>query len=183
MEDLYLLEQIAFDDRAAFAAIYNKYWQDLFDGAYKRLKNPAQCEDILQEVFISVWSRRKELKVDDLNSYLHKAVRYRIYNYIKRDLVQEAFYEPFESIAEMADDNAAVEAEEELLHLLEAYVATLPKKQRQVFVLYFKERYTVAQIANEMGISPKTVQNHLSLALGGLRSRMLPIVILYCLYS
>lgn len=180
--DRQLLALVAAGDNVAFGTIYNKYWEALFDNAYKRLKNPAQCEDIIQDIFINLWNRRQELEVDDLPAYLHTAVRYRIYNYIQRDLVRAAFYEPFEAIADHTADTGVYDPDQDLFILLETYIASLPNKQRQVFVLYFKEHRTVKQIAEQMGISPKTVQNHLSISLSGLRSHLVPSIILYCLF-
>lgn len=180
--DQQLLAQIAADDRTAFAAIYNTYWEELFDSAYKRLKNPAQCEDIVQDLFIGLWNRRRDLQIRDLKGYLHTSIKYRVYNYIRRDLVQEAFYEPFESIAECTPDTGPSPLEEELFLFLEAYFNSLPNRQKQVFVLYFKEQHSVHEIAKKLDISPKTVQNHISTSLLGLRSHIIPAIILLCLY-
>ncbi len=178
-----LLASTAAGDDSAFGVIYNKYWEELFENAYKRLKNPAQCQDIIQDIFITLWNRRQVLKIDDLQAYLHTSLRYRIYNYIQRDLVQDSFYEPFEAIADYMADTDGYNADFDLSGLLDAYIATLPNKQKQVFVLYFKEDQSIRQIAEKLNISPKTVQNHLSISLSGLRGHLFPAIVLYFLLT
>ncbi len=183
LHDQQLLTRMAVDDKAAFSEIYVKYWEELFDAAYKRLKNTNQSEDIVQDLFVKLWIKRVSLKIGNLSAYLHTAVKYAVYNYVQRDLVAESFYEPFETISEFATVHDTSILKEEIVLLIDSYIKTLPKNRKKVFILYFREEYDIQQIAAEMGISPKTVQNHISIALRGLRSTKISFIILYFLSS
>jgi RNA polymerase sigma-70 factor (ECF subfamily) len=178
-----LLSMIAQDDRDAFEMIYHQYWDALYTAALRRLRNAAQAQDIVQEIFISLWERRTELQINNLSAYLQTAVRYRVYNYIARDAVPEVFYEPFEAIAVHPVSADTMIIEKELLELADAYIAALPKKRQRIFNLYFEENLTTREIASRLSISQKTVQNQLGIAMNGLRTHILPIVIFFIVLS
>lgn len=170
-----LLSRIAGDDREAFEIIYDRYWDELYEAAGRRLHNTAQAEDIVQEIFVRLWERRADLQVKDLTAYLHTAVRYKVYNYISRDAVAGSFYEPFNIITTAGAD--AVIIEKELLHLAAAYITALPAKRRRIFNLYFNDDLSTGEIADRLNISQKTVQNQIGLAMNGLRASLLPVLL------
>jgi RNA polymerase sigma-70 factor (ECF subfamily) len=176
-----LLSMMADNDRKAFEIIYRRYWNDLYNAAYRRLKNAEQVEDIVQDIFIRFWERRATLQIENLSAYLHTAVRYKVYNYISRDAVTDAFYEPFEAIAVYPVSADAMIIEKELLQLTEDYFATLPKKRQRIFSLYFNEELSTREIAARLNISQKTVQNQLCTTMNGLRAHILPVIIFFVL--
>lgn len=163
-------------DKEAFGSLYHTYWHDLYCTAFKRLQNRQQAEDIVEEVFISLWERRAELQIDTLAAYLHTAVRYKVYNYISRDAVTETFYEPYETMVIHLSNGEFTVIEKELQELANAYIKALPKKRKEIFTLYFDENLSTWEIAMQLKISQKTVQNQLGLAIKGLRSQILPVV-------
>lgn len=179
--DQELLKLMSENDRGAFNLIYRKYWKGLYLAAYKRLRNQEQSEDIVQEVFIKFWIRRAELKIENLSAYLQTAVRYQVYNYVSRDLVNKAFYEPFEALTTLpvSADNLIIE--KELLQLAVDYITALPRKKRQIFLLHMNENLSTNEIAARLNISRKTVQNQLSVAMSGLREAILPVVFILLL--
>jgi RNA polymerase sigma-70 factor (family 1) len=172
-----LLALLAQDDRNAFELLYQRYWLSLYDKAYQRLKNSQQAEDIVQDIFVTLWSRRAVLRINNLPGYLHTAVRFRVFNYVKRDLASEVFFEPFEAMAahqEGADEHLM---EKEMLCLINSYADTLPDKRRQIFLLHLQENMSTKEIAGQLRISQKTVQNQLGNALHGLRTHIVPSLI------
>ena len=79
--DASLVSLIQQNDREAFAILYDQYWKQLLSYAGKRLVLPQDAEEVVQEVFVSLWERRHTLDISgSLDAYLHTAVRYRIYN-------------------------------------------------------------------------------------------------------
>jgi RNA polymerase sigma-70 factor (ECF subfamily) len=181
-DDLYteqaLLLRLSEGDRQAFEVIYRRYVRELYQAAYKRLENRELVEDLVQDVFFRLWNRRSSLQVDNLGAYLHTAVRYEVLNYITRHKAPSSFYEPFETILL---DPATPEdrlIEKELLALVYKYADTLPEKRKQVFLLHIKDKLSVAEIADELNISSKTVYNHLGTAMNGLRTHIAPAVLL-----
>lgn len=174
--DKVLLDLLVQDDRNAFTILYRRYWMSLYDAAWKRLKNPQQAEDIVQDIFISLWTRRAELAIDNLPAYLHTAVRFRVLNYVERDLAATAFYEPFEAITATTATADGSLIEKELAGLVQAYIESLPEKRRAIFLLHLKENLSTKEIADRLQISQKTVQNQLGTALKGLHTRLAPVL-------
>jgi len=161
----------------SFAEIYNRYWVELYDAAYQRLKNKEQVEDIIQDVFVKLWIRRAELNINNAQAYLHTAIRFRVFNYVERDLVNESFFEPFEAMATSgltADQNVL---EKELLDLVQSYIEALPQKRKEIFLLHTRDNLSTKEIAERLNISQKTVQNQLGITMQGLHKKIIPLIL------
>lgn len=168
-ELLHLAQQ---EDVGAFTAIYRKHWQTLYNSAYKRNRDKAQCEDIVQNVFIDFWSRKNELRIDNLAAYLHTAVRFQLFKQTTRQPLQAIFLDNFDEILSSplrADDGLI---EREILPLITLWIAALPKKRRKIFIMYYTDELSTGEIAESLGISQKTVQNQLNTASQNIRAHL-----------
>jgi len=164
-------------DEPAFAELYNRYWLELYDTAYRRLKNKEQVEDIIQDIFVKLWVRRAELQIQNPQAYLHTAVRFRVFNYVERGEAHSSFYEPFEEMAHSQSTADGKILEKELLDLVQAYIDSLPAKRKQIFLMHIKENLSTKEIAERLNISQKTVQNQLGTAMQDLHTRIAPIIV------
>ncbi|NML21682.1 sigma-70 family RNA polymerase sigma factor [Pseudoflavitalea sp. G-6-1-2] len=167
--DAQLLECLQHDEEKAFTEIYNRYWEQLYRSAYRKLNDNGPAKEIVQDVLMDIWKRRSALSIDHLPAYLEKAIRFKTINYINRnkstsllDEFQTALYSPFE-----ADNQVNMR---DYLKLLDAWIAALPEKRRQIFVKYYFEQLSAREIAIEMNLSLKTVQNNISLTSQHLRT-------------
>lgn len=176
-----LLELIGHSNREAFELLYRRYWSQLYDAAFQRLKNGQQAEDIVQEIFIGLWTRRDTLQIENLPAYLHTAVRNRVLNYVARNKIADSFYEPLAAL--LSDTTAADSAlmQKELLELMRAYIGSLPEKRKQIFALYLYHNLSTREIAEKLHISQKTVQNQLHTTMKGLKSKMAPLLLIVLL--
>ncbi|MDR3711388.1 MAG: RNA polymerase sigma-70 factor [Puia sp.] len=173
-----LLALLSQDDRNAFESLYKRYWPTLYDTAHQRLKNNQQAEDIVQDIFIDLWNRRARLTIANLAAYLHTAVRFRVFNYVHRDLAAESFYEPFETMATYYTGADGQLLEKEMMRLVRAYAETLPEKRRKIFLMHLTGNLSTREIAEQLRVSQKTVQNQLGNALHGLRTHIIPTLLL-----
>jgi RNA polymerase sigma-70 factor (ECF subfamily) len=174
-----LLSLIVKGDEKAFHQVYEHYWLSLCDAAYKRLQNREEAEDVVQNIFVRLWIRRESLSVSNLSVYLFTAVRYGVLDHVTRTKKGTAFYEPFVELikeTESADDQLVAK---DMLQLIYSYAETLPVKRREIFLLHIKNKLTTKEIADELNISQKTVQNQLNTALKGLHSKIGPAIILF----
>jgi RNA polymerase sigma-70 factor (ECF subfamily) len=174
-----LLDLLSQDNRNAFELLYKRYWPTLYDAAHQRLKNNQQAEDIVQDIFINLWTRRAHLKIDNLPAYLCTAVRFRVFNYVHRDLAAEAFYEPFEAMAAHHAGADGQLLEKEMMQLVEAYAKSLPEKRRRIFLMHLTGNLSTREIADQLRVSQKTVQNQLGTALHGLRTHIIPALLFF----
>lgn len=179
LEDKELLVMIGQGDQEAFATLYKSYWLDLYDNAYKRLQNKKQAEDIVQEVFLSLWQNRAKLNIDNLPAYLHTAVKYKIFNFVQRNHFHQTFFEPFNelSLCFKGTDHALIE--KDLHNLFIAYINTLNDRKKAIFRLHFIENLSTKEIADQLDIPRKTVQNQLRTITVDIQTRIAPLLILF----
>jgi RNA polymerase sigma-70 factor (family 1) len=170
--DSELCQLLKQDDRAAFELIYERYWQKLYEKANRLLKLSVQAEDIVQELFINLWQKRNEYDIDNLNAYLHTALRSRVLNYIEREQGKEIFFEPFETIQQASFSAEELVREKELMKIIVAYIDSLPAKRKEIFLLHYQQQLATADIAALLGITQKTVQNQLNNAMTGIKGSL-----------
>lgn len=159
------------DNEQAFAAIYNNYWQSLLDFAGRRLQLQEDAEEVVQDVFVSLYQRRKELDIHgSLSAYLHSAVRYRIYNKY-RDYLQKKKLLLIPNLEDV--DYSLPELDpvsyKQLEGKIREAIQQLPEKCREAFLLSREAQLSNKEIADQMGISINTVEKHIGKALRVLR--------------
>jgi RNA polymerase sigma-70 factor (family 1) len=185
--DHQLLELIRRDDREAFTELYNRYWDRLFTVAMNRLDDEQETEEVVQEVFLSLWQRRSVIQLTHtMNTYLSVAVKYRIINHLdkryrkKRHMDQLAI-----NLPQGEDSTSHWLLEKELRRQLDEGISRLPEKCRIVFLLSRGEHKTNAEIAAQLNISEKTVEAHMTKALGSLRQtlKVSATLLLYLLHK
>jgi RNA polymerase sigma-70 factor (ECF subfamily) len=167
--DTKLLELLAQDDRMAFDTLYDRYWEILYHAAYKRLKDKEQCRDIIQDVFVDMWCRRGQVKISNPKAYLLTAVSFQVYKLVAREKAGPAFFELYETIAASSFGAEGNLIEKELLNYVKAWIEVLPEKKRKIFLLHTEDDLSTKEIADELSIPQKTVQNQLGATIQRLR--------------
>ena len=167
-----LFELLSQGDESAFAKIYNRYWQELYNAAYKRLPEKEKCQDIIQNVFTDLWNRKAELNLVNPAAFLHTAVRFQVLKQLTRGQKNSYFTEKFEKelISPLATDSTVLE--KELCVLIEYFIDALPKKRKNIFLLHYFEGLSTAKIALKLDLSQKTVQNQITTASHFLRLKL-----------
>ncbi|WP_176851985.1 RNA polymerase sigma-70 factor [Mucilaginibacter sp. OK268] len=160
---------------AAFEEIYRLYWSGLYSYAYNILRNKVVCEEIVQEIFLSLWNKRHELKIThSLKAYLFTAIKFQTLNYIKSEKVKRHYAESYSNFEKIFFDNS----NEENIYLsdlklkVEKEVSKLPEKCQQIYRLSRDKHQSIKNIADLLNISHKTVENQLTKALKYLRSSL-----------
>ncbi|HWK56581.1 MAG TPA: sigma-70 family RNA polymerase sigma factor [Parapedobacter sp.] len=164
--------------QGAFSCIYERYWHALYQTAYRRLANREQCSDVVQDVFIDLWEHRGNKSIQRLEPYLHTAVRYKIYTLLAKGKALPAFVEPFEQMLVSPFTADGPFGEQETRRLLTAWLETLPRKRRRIFEMHYFEGRNTKEIAEELQVSQKTVQNQLNTASNSLRALLIKTVIM-----
>jgi RNA polymerase sigma-70 factor (ECF subfamily) len=173
-----LLRRLRDADEKAFTEIYNRYWEKLLAIGYFHLRNKQAAEDIVHEVIISLWTRRTELSIQSLSSYLATATRFSVFKAIVRDKRRR------ELLNQQAMPDSTTETIEKLDALflkeqLHGIIEQLPEKAKLVFIYSRDEELTVTQIAKKMDLSPKAVEYHITKALRTLRDALKKIKLLF----
>lgn len=159
-----LLKHLSSGDEQAFSEIYNRYWEQLLAiGLYFTHQKQA-AEDIVHDVFMSLWIRRKTIVIESLKTYLATAVKFAVFKAISKDKRQR------EILTNKLNPFHFTEIEENLdqkflKEYLQGVVEKLPDKARIVFIQSREEELTIKQIAENMDLSPKAVEYHMTKAL------------------
>ena len=164
-----LLELLSKDDEFAFTEIYDRFSKKLFAIAYNRLKEIQEAEDIVHDVFASLWANRNKVEVKSLENYLATATKYTVFAKIKRKERERLYNESYQR-AHIFELN--IETSLHYKYILEAVeneVEKLPDKCKLIFKYSRNNKLPVKEIAEKLCISPKTVENQLNKALKQLK--------------
>lgn len=172
-----LIQRLSQHDRRAFEQIFRTYYADLCKFCMKYVRDEQVAEEVVQEVFINIWERRASLTITtSIKSYLFTAIRNRSFNYLKLQLPKEQKKTDLEGIGFLEEDNREQEMiMDELREYVQSAIASLPNKCRIIFNLSRNAGMTYKEIAEELDISVKTVENQIGLALKKLRENLNPI--------
>jgi RNA polymerase sigma-70 factor (ECF subfamily) len=170
-----LLTRLKNGDMLAFDQVYELYSHKLFSFVLKILKNEAEADDIVQEVFVKIWESRS--KLDDyklLNSYIFTIAYNNSIDLIRKRINNAKYLERLKiSTVINATPNVISQIEfNELNAQAEKLIENLPERQKQVYILHREEGLTYPEIAEKLGISKNTVENHMVKALKYLRENM-----------
>ena len=170
-----LLTRLKNGDILAFDQLYELYSHKLFSFVFKILKNEAEVDDIVQEVFVKIWESRNKLEdYKLLNSYIFTIAYNNSIDLIRKRISNNKYLGHLKYSASINFTPTIVSQIEynELNNQVEKLIANLPDRQKQVYLLHRDEGVTYTEIAEKLGISKNTVENHMVKALKYLRQNM-----------
>jgi RNA polymerase sigma factor (sigma-70 family) len=167
--DEQLLQLLKQSNEAALSDMYHRYWQFLFNVAFKILSDTEQSKDAVSDVFLYIWERRLSIEIHNLPGYLKKAVRFRAIRILTS--TNAGFFELFDSVENSPYRPDKHLLDKEFLQLIESWANLLPVKRRKIFIKHFFEGLNTKEIAQQLNISQKTVQNQLGTSTTYLYSR------------
>jgi RNA polymerase sigma-70 factor (ECF subfamily) len=178
--DQALLTLLQQGDKEAYAEIYDRYKNLLYTHAYKKLGDPEEVKDVLQELFAYLWNKRADIPVTmNLSGYLYAGIRNRILNLLSHKQVENKYIVSIQQfIQEGAYTTDLAIREKEFADLIQKEIDLLPPKMREVFLLSRSAHLTHQEIAEKMSISEQTVAKQVTNALKILRGRLGPLFIL-----
>jgi len=174
--DSELFEELKKDNKMAFSILFDRYSDILFRFIQKRIESIPDVEDIIQEVFISMWNRRSKIEVgDSIYPYLFKAAKYEMIDWLIKSEKRNRHLDYLEVnkdqylIGNTSEDELIAK---ELARLLENEMSRMPDTMRSVFRLSRSEDMSIKDIANQLSLSEQTVKNNVSMALNRLKFKL-----------
>lgn len=168
-----LLSSIKKGDAIAFDALYKQFRPQLVMEAFQKVRNRQEAEDIVQEIFTSLWQRRMELCITiSLKHYLYRAVHLQYAykcrrNEVARRFVVHTYYTSPESFVPRNLENKELGQQ-----IREAAGHVSAPACRKVFELLYLQEWSHKEIALDLNIQPQVVKNQLSRALKVIRTRL-----------
>lgn len=160
-------------EHALFTDLFRRHGAKIFFYFLKYVKRHEVAEDLLQDLFANIWSKRGNLlKEKNTEAYLFVSARNLLYNHLKQ-IVEEALPPLQEDVLSFSSEHVeeTIRYRETAASYYEALVSLSPQRRR-AFVLSREQGLSYQEIAQQMGISPRTVEKHISEALQLLKGKL-----------
>ncbi len=168
-------QRIALGDAKAFKELYQLYYYALCRFASNYLCDDAQAEDIVQDVLLRLWEQRTRFaEIANLKSYLYLSVKNACLNHLTHqkivakhaDIISDEINLLVLQTINSTFDDEEPSLEEQVLNA----IANLPKQCSEIFKLKYLEGKRTKEIAEDLEISPRTVNAHIYNALKSIRN-------------
>ncbi len=163
-------EYVKKGNKKVFDSIFRKYYNNMANYAYVFVKSRSIADEIVSDVFADLWIKRQSIDIkNSLSAYLYKSVKNRALSYLRKKKID--FYS-FDEIKETYTENCNPESKIiklEQKQKLDNALEKIPPRSREVFVLHRFDGLKYQEIADLLGISKNTVENHIVKAMKILR--------------
>ena len=178
-----LISLIAVDDSNAFTELYNRYWIKAYRYVRKKIQSEALCEEIVQDLFTNIWSRRKSLRIQkNFGPYFFTSLRNMVLNHYQALSVQRKFAASL-NLSELDHSTEKLIDYLELFNAIEREIEKLPDRRKHIFRLSRNEGLSILEIAQHLKLSPKTVENQIGKALKHFKVYLKDYILLLFLLS
>ena len=165
-----LLKRLNQGDSEAFKEIFLRFWERLFHVASSRINSDEEAEEIVQDIFATLWKNHRTLLINDLSGYLFSAVRKGVISKIRTRLVhqkyQNYYLTSFPGYSRTTEETIEFD---ELTHAIENALLHLPEKSQQVFRLNRLLGRSISEISETLKMPRRTIEHHLTLSIRELR--------------
>ena len=173
IDDAELMELLKQDDSGAFKELYERYWFRMYSLAMNKLRRKEVAEELAQQLFATLWQKRHALEIQNLKAYLTQSLKNLIVDYVRKNIQEEHYLEHLRSYFPSGTLATSMAVQyDELFLALEDALLHLPEKTREVFIKSRFEQLTIPEIAEQMQVSDKAVEYHLTRALRFLRKNL-----------
>jgi RNA polymerase sigma-70 factor (ECF subfamily) len=158
----------------AFEQLFKSHFKALYGYAFTILNDDVMAEEVVQNVFCRMWEKREQIAINQsAKAYLYRSVYNESLNYLKHQRVKAAYQQHAARNTDTAEHAAAQMSHSQLQQQLAKALNELPEQCRAIFQKSRFEELKYREIADEMGLSIKTVENQMGKALKILRSKLI----------
>lgn len=175
LPDNELLQLLQHSPEQAMQVLFEQYYADVIRAMLRIVGNEAIAEDLAQDLMYDLWKNRHELNINSsIGAYLRKAATNRSLNYLRDNKHRWDTDESLSTLPNPMPLGDQLLQQEELQQAIDEAIDSLPERCRLVFVLSRFEELSNKEIADQLGISIKTVENQMTKALRILRNLLEP---------
>ncbi len=172
--DQMIFQSIKSGDEKALEMLFKEYYQPLCRYAMSYLEDPADAEEVVQNCFIKLWEKREKIDIQSsVKSYLYQIIRNACLNEIKHQKVKKSYGEMVSQQGEIlseASDQSTLKSE--LEEKIAIALQSLPQQCRLIFTMSRFEELKYQEIADQLNLSIKTVENQMGKALKLMRAQL-----------
>lgn len=171
--DVDLLKKIVQKDSDAFEAIYKAYFRKLYILSFRYVRDESIAEELTNDVFMMLWENAGKLTINQsLGAYLSRSVINLSLTYLKKNLrllERNNEYSKELDLTDEEDQTDSAALYESKLLMIESLLEGLPPQCRKIVIMSKYDKMKQQEIADQLGISIKTVKNHLTIAYDKIR--------------
>ena len=172
-DDRQIFEAIKMDDAEAYEKVFRASYRPMTAYAFRFLGNLPDSESIVQDVFLRLWQKRREINIStSLQNYLFKSVKNQCINYLEHERIKTRYQADVIQNETDRSDYSEFFLEFGLMRRIETAIASLPPKRQEIFRLAREEGLKYREIAERLDLSVKTVETQMTLALRQLREAL-----------
>jgi RNA polymerase sigma-70 factor (ECF subfamily) len=173
LEDHLLVLGLNQGHSTAFEEIYSRYWFKIYRIAFNQTGNKEEAEELVQDVFLSIWNRRETIVINNLDLYLVISIKNKVYDLIRSKINFRKYQEHI--ILKEIDfhfNTDEIVNYTELTDAVEKVLSLLPEKSVHIFKKSRFENMNTKEIALQMKLSEKAVEYHITKSLKFLKENL-----------
>jgi len=176
-----LLSSISPDESEAFDSLFESHYARLCNYAYTLVNSFEIAEDLVQDVFVNIWTRRKKIVIQStVNAYLYKCVYNACLDHQKKNRLQQAFVKYKQNGDSLSLHDSIKDFE--LPERVDRAIEELPEQCRKIFKMSRQKGLKYHEIAKELNISENTVDTQIRRALKRLREQLKDYLIIITVF-
>lgn len=165
---------LAEDSQLALEELFNYYYPQLYNFSKAFLKSDDGIDDILQEVFLKIWRNRKKIRSNNtFKSYIFTIAQNLLLNELRSRLNDKKMKDKLGKLV-VAEEYLSFQQLEykELERKIDQAVESLPEKQKEIFLKSRLDGLSYKEIAEELGVTTKTIEYHISQAIRLIKNQL-----------
>lgn len=170
-QDQILLNELKMGHKMAYEQVFKKYYRALSIKAFEMLEDEMDAEDLVQNLFISMWQKSHYLSINtSLKAYLFRAVHNQCLMKLRKRKVDQQRLEVYTFNLDEEEADSETDQHQDQINLI---FNELPTQRQKAFKLVYLEDKKYKEAANEMGLSINSVKTHLKLAIKMLQKKLI----------
>ena len=186
-QDNQIIEQLRVGSKEAFRSLFDAFGPKIHAFALSYWKNNADAEELLQDVFLKLWEVRASLDISkNIKSLLFKICINLVYDFIRRKNIEKAYLDYSGNNQSYSDNTWNEIIYNDMLSNLNHLVAGMPEQRQRIFRLSKEEGLSNDEIAKQLNLSRRTIENQLYRAVSFLKDKLatgsLPVFLFFFLH-
>lgn len=174
-KDSIFLSALSDGSTKAFDALFVAYYPKVLQFVMQFCSDKQEAENIVQDLFMNLWIKKEVLeKIENLDNYLFISARNAAIRYVKKSFTFDDDSKVNDVPSDLANGDMKL-CYEELYGFVMQEISSMPEQRRRVFMMSRVDGMSNAEIAKQLGISKRTVESHISLAIATLK-KLLPCI-------
>lgn len=174
MDEKELLLTLKTGNKESFTVLYKQYWSQVYNFSRLYLTSREAAEEVVQEVFVKVWESREFIREDDnFKGLLFIITRNLIFNQSRKNFNEDFYKMSVLSAMEQSYDMEAEIDTQNLREYIDQLIAELPPQRQLIFNMSRKKQMSYREIAEQLNISEKTVENQIGSAIKFLKHNLI----------